>query len=219
MKKLFYIIYSLMLLIACIAQKPEKQEIRFINEAVARVKNTNKLLILEFTEPQDRLCIRLRHDVFDNEMNRQFLNDNFELISVLPSDPVYVSLKNHFKLEYPGTVLFLDQNGNEIDRAVSYDGNKEGYLSYLKDVSVGKNLYSIVVSAYKRDSLNVRNNYIFAGKLMYRNQISDAIKQYSNVLLYDKDNKFGFNKECQLKISTSRMLMSGDKNADTYGSE
>jgi tetratricopeptide (TPR) repeat protein len=219
MKKLFYIVYILLLMIACISQRPEKQEIRFINEAVGKAKELNKLLILEFTAPECGACLRLKEDIFENEECAGFLDDNFIVVSVSPSEPVYKLLWDHFRLENPSSSIILDQNGNEIDRTVSYNNNRDGYLELLKDVSQGKNLYSIVLAAYKKDTLNVRNNYLLAEKLMFRNQIKEAIKHYNNVLMYDPDNGFNLNHNCRLKIAESSFILATNNDLRNFGSE
>jgi thioredoxin-related protein len=162
MKTLFYLISILLITIACVYQKPEKEEVKFINAAITRAKTANKLLILEFWTPECGPCIKLKHDIFENENVRKFLNENFILVQVSPSDSVYKPLWKLYNLAYQSTVIFMDKNGNEIDRTVSYNGNRDSYLSYLKEVSEGRNLYSVVFSTYKKDTLNVKSNYILA---------------------------------------------------------
>jgi thioredoxin-related protein len=206
-------------MIACISQRPEKQEIRFINEAAAKAKNLNKLLIMEFSAPECSSCIRLKEDIFENQESAGFIKDNFVVVSVTPSDPVYKPLWDHFKLENQSTAIILDQNGNEIERTVSYNNNREDYLEFLKDVSQGKNLYGIVLAAYEKDPLNVRNNFLLAEKLMFRNQIKEAIKHYNNVLMYDPDNGFGLNRNCRLKIAESSQVLATNSDPGNFGSE
>jgi tetratricopeptide (TPR) repeat protein len=207
MKKLFYVLYVLLLMIACMSQRPEKQEIRFINEAVGKAKILNKLLILEFTTPECEASIRLKKDIFQNSENTVFLSNNFIVVPISPSDPVYKLLWDHFNLENQCSAIILDQNGNEIDRTVSYNNNKEDYLNFLKDVSQGRNLYSIVMAAYEKDTLNVLNNYLLAEKLMFRNQIKEAIKHYNNVLIYDPGNGLGLNRKCRIKIAENSLIL------------
>jgi tetratricopeptide (TPR) repeat protein len=219
MKKLFFVFYILLLMIACMSQRPERQEIRFINEEVAKAKNLNKLLILEFTAPECGVCLRLKEDIFENEESARFLADNFLVVSVSPSDPVYKLLWDHFTLENQSSAIILDQNGNEIDRTVSYNNNREEYIEFLKDVSQGKNLYSIVLAAYKKDTLNVRNNYLLAEKLMFRNQIKEAIKHYNNVLMYDPDNGSGLNRNCRLKIAESSLILATNSYSRNFTSK
>jgi thiol-disulfide isomerase/thioredoxin len=168
---------------------------------VKEAKAANKLLIIEFRAPECGPCIRLKHDIFENENNREFLNKNFVLVKVSPADSVYKPLWKYYNLEYQSTVIFFDMNGNEIDRTVSYDGNRDAYLNFIKDVSEGVNLYSVVFSTYKKDTMNVNSNYVLAKKLMFRYQVKDAVNHFNKVLLYDRDNKFRHNPECRFRIA------------------
>jgi tetratricopeptide (TPR) repeat protein len=210
MKKLFCLLYLILLIFACAKQIPEKQEIKFINNAVKEAKVANKLLIIEFWAPECGPCIRLKHDIFENEKSKPFLNNNFVLVKVSPADSVYKALWEHFNLDYQSSVVFLDMNGNEIDRTVSYDGNREAYLNFLQEITEGKNLFSVVFSTYKKDTLNVTNNYVLAKKLLFRYQLKDAISQYNKVLRLDPDNKSGLKPECMYKIAESELMVSGD---------
>lgn len=209
MKTLFYLISILLITIACVYQKPEKEEVKFINAAITRAKTANKLLILEFWTPECGPCIKLKYDIFENEKVRKFLNENFILVQISPSDSVYKPLWKLYNLASQSTVIFMDKNRNEIDRTVSYDGTRDSYLSYLKEVSEGRNLYSVVFSTYKKDTLNVKSNYVLAKKLLFRYQIEDAIKQFNKVLKYDPYNKLGYNAECTFRIAESKLILTG----------
>ena len=207
MKKIFYILYLILLIFACVAQKPENGEIKFINDAVTNARKANKLLIVEFWAPECGSCIRMKQDIFNNEKTADFLVKNFILVQVSTADSVYKPLWKHFNLGYQSTVIYMDTNGNEIDRTVSYDGNRDSYLNFLKEVSEGRNLFSVVFSTYKKDTLNVFNNYVLAKKLLFRYQIKDAIRHYNKVLSLDPDNKARLNPECRFKISECEQML------------
>lgn len=210
MKNLFYLTVLVSIALSCVNQKPEKKEITFINDAVNKAKTENKILIIEFWAPECGPCIRLKRDIFENEKNKEFLNKNFLLVQVSPIDSVYDPLWKHFNLAYQSSIIFMDQSGNEIDRTVSYDGNKDAYLNFLKEVFEGKNLYNKVFSTYKMDTMNVESNYLLAKKLLFRYQLEDAIKQYNKVLLLDKENIKGYNPECKYKIAESNLMLTGN---------
>lgn len=93
---------------------------------------------------------------------------------------------------------------------VSYDGNRDAYLNFMKDVSEGVNLYSIVFSTYNKDTLNVNSNYVLAKKLMFRYQVKDAVDHFNKVLLYDRDNKLRHNPECRFRIAEGELMLMGD---------
>jgi len=210
MKNLFYLTVLMSIALGCVNQKPEKKEITFINDAVNKAKTANKILIIEFWAPECGPCIRLKRDIFENEKNREFLNKNFLLVQVSPIDSVYKPLWNHFNLAYQSSIIFMDQSGNEIDRTVSYDGNRDAYLDFIKEVSEDKNLYNELFSIYKKDTMDVESNYLLAKKLLFRYQLKDAIKLYNKVLLLDQENTKGFNPECKFKIAESNLMLTGN---------
>ena len=210
MKNLFYLLTLASLTLSCVSKNPEKKEITFINEAVIKAKTADKILIIEFWAPECGPCIRLKRDIFENEKNKEFLNKNFFLVQVSPVDSVYKPLWNHFSLVYQSSIIFMDKNGNEIDRTVSYDGNREAYLDFLKQVSEGKNLYSDVFSNYKKDTMIVESNYLLAKKLLFRYQLKDAIKQFNKVLMLDPENISRFNPECKFRIAECDLMLTGN---------
>lgn len=186
---------------------PEKKDIAFINDVVKKAKTANKLLIIEFWTPESVSSIRLKEEIFENGENKEFLEDNFLLVMLSPSDSVYFALKKHFSLNNDNACIFMDINGNEIDRSVNYCGGKNAYLTFLKEVSEGKNLYCQVFMAYKKDSSDVRNNYLMAKKLLSRYQLKDAVDRFNKVLLLDPFNEKGYNEECKLKIAESVFIL------------
>lgn len=186
---------------------PEKKEFTFLNNAVKKAKTTNKLLIIDFWAPECNSSTRLKDEIFENGETREFLTDNFLVFKVSPSDSVYFSLWKHFSLNNQNTCIFMDINGNEIDRSVSYDGNKYAYLNFLKDISEGRNLFCQVFMAYKKDTLDVRNNYLLAKKLLFRDKAKDALNKFNKVISLDPRNAKGYNEECKLKIAESVLIL------------
>jgi len=209
MKKTFYLLYVLLLIIACATQRPEKQENVFINKAIREGKAANKLLVLDFWSPESAHSVALKKDIFDNEQFAGFLENNFIIYKLSPADSVYYPLMKRFNVDLKCTVIVMDKNGNEIDRSVGYDGSRDSYIDYLKDVTEGKNLYSVVFQTYKKDTLNVMNNYILAKKYLFRYQIKDAIGLFSRVLALDPDNRQGLNPECRFRIAESEFYLTG----------
>lgn len=210
MKKLLLLLITLLLAISCANQNTEKTETIFLKDAVGMAKSANKILIIEFWAPECGPCIRLKRDIFENNNNREFLNKNFLLVQVSPADSVYKPLWEHFSLSFQSSVIFMDQVGNEIDRTVSYDGNRDAYLSFLKEVVEDKNLYASVFSAYKRDTIDIENNFLFANKLLFRYQLKDAMKQYNKVLLLDPEDRKGFKTISKFKIAESNFMLTGN---------
>ncbi len=191
-----------------VSQFPEKKEMTFINDAVKKAKQENKLLIIEFWAPECDPSVELKREIFENENVSEFMGENFLVVKVSPVDSVFAPLSKHFNLNYQSSVIFMDNNGNEIDRTVSYDGNRDAYLNFLRNVSEGRNLYCQVFMAYEKDTMDVRNNYLLANKLLFRNDLKDAAKHFNKVLFLDPGNANGYNEECKLKIAESELILS-----------
>jgi hypothetical protein len=165
---------------------------------------------MEFWAPECKSSIKLKEEIFENKETEEFLTDNFLLVKISPSDSVYSSLRNHFNLNNQNACVFMDINGNEIDRSVNYDGNRNTYLNFLKDVSEGRNLFCQVFMAYKKDTMDVRNNYLLAKKMLFRCQVKDAINKFNNVISLDPRNSKGYKEECKLKIAESILILKED---------
>jgi thioredoxin-related protein len=210
MEKNIYIFIFLFIPLTLFSQKEERQEISYINKAVQSAAQENKVLIIEFWAPSCGPCIRLKRDVFENKFNTEFLNKYFHLVQVSPADSIYNSLWKYFKLEYQSSVIFMDKRGKEIDRTVGYNGDRNAYINFLKDVSEGKYLYNEIFDAYQKDTIDAVNNFILANKHLYRYELQDAIKQYNKVLVYDPEDRLGLHPECKYKIAESELMLTGN---------
>jgi len=211
MKNLFYTLFLISIILSCTNKGDEKKAVsEFINDAVSKAKTANKTLVIEFWAPECGPCIRLKRDIFNHSMTQGFLDSSFVLVQVSPADSIYKPLWKHFNLAYQSSVIYIDKNGNEIDRTVSYNSDRDSYLNFLKDVADGKNLFGNILSAYQKDTLNVPNTYLMANKLFFRYQLKDASKQYNKILILDPNNKFGFNPECSYKIAESELTLTGN---------
>jgi tetratricopeptide (TPR) repeat protein len=210
MKNLFCTFFFVSILISCTNTGDGKKEVAaFINDAADKARAANKTLILEFWAPECGPCIRLKRDVFNNSKTKEFIDSSFIVIQLSPADSIYKSLWKHFNLVYQCSVIYMDKNGKEIDRTVSYNSDRDLYINFLKDISAGKNLLSDILSNYQKDTLNLPGTYLMAGKLFLRYQLNDAVRLYNRILVSDPDNKFGFNPECSYKIAESELNLTG----------
>ena len=206
-----YILFIIISLIISSCQKQVEVSTNhpFVNEIIDSLKDDNKTLIVEFWAPSCSPCIKLKNDIFDNDQNKNFLNENFVLIKVSPSDSLYKSLFKFYNLNTASTVLFFDTLGFEIERSIGYDDNKESYVGFLKDVANRKNLFHEVYEKYRKNNSDIRLNYLLAEKFLFRYENQKAIKHFNYILKYDLDNKHGYHSECLFRIAEYEFLNSG----------
>jgi tetratricopeptide (TPR) repeat protein len=205
-----YILYTLMMFYVTpvLFGQETTDNIYFLN-TVQLAKKENKILIIEFWGPTCGPCIKLKRDIFDNDKNKDFLDKYFLIIKLSPADAAYESLFKYFKLTYESSVLYFDKDGNEIERTIGYDGDKESYLNFLKDVACGRNLYKNVLNKYQQNSSDAMSNYLLAKKLSFRYQFEKANKYFSNVLINDPEDTNGLHAECRFKIAENELITKG----------
>lgn len=210
MKNILFVLSIILVTFGCSQQTSDNKEVKlFLRDAIDKANTLDKTLIIEFWAPECGPCIRLKRDIFENEKTKDLLSTNFYLVQVSPADSIYKKLWNHFHLAYQSTIIFFDKSGNETDRTVSYDGNRDLYINFLKDIASGQNLYIDIYSNYLKDSSVVKINYLLANKYFFRYQLKDATTQYNKVLVLDPENEFGYNSECMYKIAECDLMQKG----------
>lgn len=201
---------GLLIIVGCSPSFNDNKEVKsYLRDAVNKVKATEKTLLIEFWAPECGPCIRLKKDVFENQDTKELLAKNFYLVQVSPADSIYKKLWNYFQLSYQSTIIFINNNGIEIDRTVSYDGNRDVYINFLNEVAAQQNLFIDIYSTYLKDSTDVKVNYQLANKYFFRYQLQDAIRQYKKVIDLDRGNKLGFSSESKYKIAECELMQSG----------
>jgi len=205
MKNVIIIIVISVILSSCVDKKQAINNHGFIKENVSKLTN-KKVLIVEFWAPTCSPCIKLKNDIFENDLNKDFLNENFLLVKISPNDSIYKYLFKYYNLNTQSTVLFFDKSGVEIDRSVGYDGNKKDYMDFLNDISQRKKLFQEIYSNYKKDSSDIKINYQLAKKYQFRSENSKATKLFKYIVENDSLNKYGYHSECSFKIAEHNFL-------------
>ncbi len=209
MKKCFNILIILLFSLILQSHAGETKDKTFIKNASEKATKEHKLLAIEFWSPSCNPCLGMKRDIFENKMQSEFVQKYYYLMQVSPVDSVYKSLWNYFHLEYESTVIYVDNKGNEIDRTVGYNGDRDAYLTLMKDIASGKNLYVNVIKKYHRDTLNLLNCCLMARKLVSRYELEEAENLYNKILIFDKSDKHGLRTECLFKIAEMELTRTG----------
>jgi thioredoxin-related protein len=210
MKNSFYVMVVLLFSLILQSQAGETKDRIYIKNIARQAAKEHKLLVIEFWSPSCNPCMALKRDIFENKMQSEFVHQLFSLFPISPTDSLYKSLWDHFHLEYQSSVIYVDKNGNEINRSVGYNGDRDAYVNMMREIAVGKNLYKDVVRKYRRDTLNVLNCCLMARALAYRYEFNEATRFYRKILISDPVNKYGFRDECLFKIAEMDYTLSGN---------
>jgi len=208
MKNVLILLVIVVISSSCANRKQAINNHVFIEETINKLTN-KKVLIVEFWAPTCNPCIKLKNDIFENDHNKDFLNENFILVKISPNDSIYKSLFKYYNLNTQSTVLFFDKSGVEIDRSVGYNGNKKDYMDFLYDISQRKNLFQEIYTKYKKDSSDININYQLAKKYQFRYENSNAVNHFKFIVESDSLNQYGYKSECSFRIAEHSFFNSG----------
>ena len=107
---------------------------------------------------------------------------------------------------YP-TVMFLNSEGEEIDRICGWYGDKEAYFQTIQDYANDKNTLGEFIGKFKRDSNNVDVNYQLAMKYVNRWEGERAKPNFEKILMLDPQDTKGYIAEatCYLAVYEIRV--------------
>jgi thioredoxin-related protein len=209
MKNRFYIMVILFFSLILQSQAGETKDRIYIKNVARKAAKEHKLLVIEFWSPSCLPCMGMKRDIFENKMHAEFVHKYFYLTQLSPTDSIYKSLWNYFHLDYQSSIIYVDKNGNEIDRTVGYNGDRDAYLNMMKDIGHGRNLYKDILKKYRRDTLSVSNCCLMARKLASRYEMEEAVNLFNKILSYDSANKHGLRTECMFKIAEMELMQTG----------
>jgi len=210
MKNYIILIISVLIITSCQIQQQEVKNHPFVTEFINSLNDESKTLILEFWAPSCGSCIKLKNDIFENDQNINFLKENFLLVKVSPSDLNYKSLFKYYNLNTQSSVLFFNKQGVEIERSVGYNGNKESYIAFLKDINNRKNLFVDVNEKYLKDTTDILSNYLLANKLLFRYENQEALKHFNYIIHNDVEDALKYQLECKFRIAEIEFLKTGN---------
>jgi thioredoxin-related protein len=210
MKNRFSILVILLFSLVLQSRAGETKERVIIKNAARKAAKEHKLLAIEFWSPSCNSCIAMKRDIFENKVHAETVHKYFLLMQVSPADSIYKSLWKYYKLEYESSVIYVDKNGNEFDRTVGYNGDRDAYLTMVNDLARGRNLYKEVAGKFRKDSLNVSNCFLMARKLAFRYELEESARLYNKVLSQDPANKHAFRAECLFKIAEAEYTRTGN---------
>lgn len=139
--------------------------------------------------------------VWQNSEVGQFVAGKFVSLRVTVTDKDYKQYRKDFSVRGTPTVLFLDDQGKEIDRLVGFDGKKDEYFQTLKDYAAGKNTLTALLPQIEKSPEDVDLNYKMAQKYLDRYELDKAQPYFEKVLELDPEDQKGYGIEATYQIA------------------
>lgn len=191
MKKLLLILFALIFCTKVSFSNELKFESGTFNEVLAKAKSENKLLMIDFITDWCIWCIHTDLKVYTNPEIIDFASQNQINWKVDAEKGEGIELAKRYNVVGYPTIVFVDGDGNEVDRIYGYLPPKD-FLDAIKNYSNREKTLPALQDAYTKNSSDVTANYLLAEKLINLGKNDDAAKYYEFVIKNDQGNASGY---------------------------
>ncbi|MFH2048179.1 MAG: hypothetical protein ABIJ12_01940 [bacterium] len=142
--------------------------------------------------------------VFKTKDFADFINSNYVALKLDGDTDLGRKLRNQWLVPGYPTMMFFTAEGEEIDRIVGFDGNKDEYFQLVKDYTNDKNTLEDLLSRLKTDAENAQLNFEIASKYNDRGDDEKALIYFENVLKLELDHSSEMYLEAEYNVAESK---------------
>jgi len=198
-------------ILALFSLRLNAEEIKFetgsYKDVLAKAKNENKILMVDFFTDWCKWCVELDNKVYTNGEVAGFANKSQVNWKVDAEKGEGVDLAKKFKVSGYPTILFINGDGNEVDRIVGYIPAKD-FLKTIKDYNAGINTVGYLTGLLKKNSDSPEGNYKLAEKKINNEGDNKSAKELlEKVLKSDPDNKQGYTDKAAFLLASAENKM------------
>jgi thioredoxin-related protein/Tfp pilus assembly protein PilF len=169
-------------------------------EVLAKAKAENKVLMIDFFTDWCKWCVELDKKVYTNSDVADFANSNQVNWKIDAEKGEGIELAKKFGISGYPTVVFVNGNGEEIDRIVGYFPAKE-FLSIMKDYNAGKNTLPSLKKALEINPDDIEANIKMGKKFTDGGDVEKAKPFLEKVVKLDPDNRTGWTDDAELLLA------------------
>lgn len=170
------------------------------SEVLSKAKTENKVLMIDFYTDWCKWCVELDKKVYTNSEVAGFANKNQVNWKIDAEKGEGIELAKKFQVSGYPTVVFVDGNGDEIDRIVGYLPVKD-FLPAMKDYVNGKNTLKTLQSTLASNPNDIEANYRLGKKMLEGGNVTDAKNYLEKVVSLDSENKSGWTDDAELYLA------------------
>jgi tetratricopeptide (TPR) repeat protein len=194
------IIFALLLIFGS-----SRAQINFYNgslsEVMQKAKSENKVLMVDVLTEWCKWCVELDNKVYANPTVYEFANANQLNYKIDAENGEGIDFAKKYKVMGYPTILFLDGNGNEIDRIFGYYPAKDFY-EMMVDYNKGVNTFSSLKAILEKDPNDIPANLKIADKYMSLGETKEAKEHLSKIIEIDPQNLSGKEDDAKFKLAS-----------------
>ncbi len=183
------------------SQSQIKFEKGTIDDVLAKAKSENKVLMVDVLTEWCKWCIELDNKVYADPTVSEFANKNQVNYKIDAEKGEGVDFAKKYKvLGYP-TILFLDGDGNEIDRVYGYYPAKDFY-EMMVDYNKGVNTFNSLSAELEKDPNDILANIKIADKYLALGELDKARVHLTRIIEIDPQNLSGKTDDAKYKLAS-----------------
>lgn len=184
------------------------------NEVLAKAKSQNKIVMIDFITDWCIWCKHLDMRVYNNKEVVDYANAH-QVNWKTDAEKESKDLAKKYNVTGFPTLVFVDADGNEIDKIVGFYPAPD-FLEMVKKINERKSTLSYLQLQYSNNKTDVKANLDLAVKLIEQDKAEDA-KQYLNFIVSrDPSNSIGYTDDAELTLA---MIAVKEKTPEVYISE
>jgi thioredoxin-related protein len=202
----------LLVFVFAINLKTNAEEINFekgtFKKVLAKAKTQKKILMIDFFTDWCKWCVELDKKVYTDKDVAEFANKKQINWKIDAEKGEGIELAKKYAVNGFPTIVFVDGNGDEVDRIVGYMPAKD-FLKKIKEFSEGVNTYGSITKILKKNPDDIKANYLMGERIITNdNDVKKAEPYFKKVLEKDPNNKEGYKLGALLYLA----IGSGDLN-------
>lgn len=149
--------------------------------------------------------------VFTDTECVKYFEENFIFYKLINGEGELDELRKKWKIPGFPTIMMFDANGEEIDRMIGFDDNKDNFMNTIKNWAAGKLTLKSLLVQYEKNPKDIYLIHQLASKYIRRHETDKAMEYYNIILEKDPKDEAGFHEESY--FYKSKQTLWNDKNS------
>ena len=184
------------------------------NEILTKAKSQNKIVMIDFITDWCIWCKHLDMRVYNNKEVVDYANAH-QVNWKTDAEKEGKDLAKKYNVTGFPTLVFVDGDGNEIDKIVGFYPAPD-FLEMVKKINERKSTLSYLQLQYDNNKTDVKSNLDLATKLIEQDKAADAKKYLDFIVSRDPSNSIGYTDDAEFGLA---MIPVKDKTPEVYISE
>lgn len=170
-----------------------------VAEVLAMGKAENKLVMVDVLTEWCKWCIELDNKVYAKKEVSDFANANLISYKIDAEKGEGVEFAKKYKIAGYPSILFLDGDGNEVDRIYGYVPAKD-FLEMMSDYAKGINTFSYLKNEVEKNPSNIEASLKLADKYSMYSESDKAKELLNKIIEMDASNAAGKTDDAKLRL-------------------